>query len=468
MATKSHSGSGSRRKNRPRSENQQPVVTAAPQHVAEQHASAAHEHVLPRVRLLQLGDIHLPSSATSPANIDGKDQKFSPALKNIISRNPLKTVFRRVYEIIDGHEIDAVLFMGDFTDVGDPEGYRACCAYVAGALQLGRHGRHSGVLVGVVPGNHDISRPLARKTGLISKFQPIAAALRDAGLPPPPIELPVTLAVGKGGHTADVHLLNSCWGCGEDEYIPELFRKPIAQAIASVLNGEEAAGAARLYYDYQLDTPAISADAIERVVSIVRNSPLSRVPVVVAHHNILPQRITRLAPYTELVNSGALRSSLMELARPTIFLHGHIHDSTIEVISLPHGSPLVSISAPELVRGFNIVELIFTPSGLPLLSRILPWRFDGSGVLRSQPQVSVSLIANRRRSSNPVLGQFFSKLMDHAQCYWSDVMSCASAIKSGITPIEVIEMLELLAADQSIMIENHDLPFSHWLVRAEV
>jgi hypothetical protein len=61
---------------------------------AGQHST----YMLPRIRLLQLGDIHLPNAANLKPHIDAKDQKFSPALKNIISRNPLKTVFRRAYE----------------------------------------------------------------------------------------------------------------------------------------------------------------------------------------------------------------------------------------------------------------------------------------------------------------------------------------------------------------------------------
>lgn len=281
-------------------------------------------HCLPRVRLLQLGDIHLPSGPKLKPYFDDKDQKFSPALKNIISRSPLKTVFRRVYEHIASGEYDAVLFMGDFTDVGNLEGYKACCRYIAGALQLGEKGEHSSVKVGVVPGNHDIDRVLARRPGMVAKFTPLANALREVGLPAPPIDRAISISIDKVPISVHIQLLNSCWGCGEDEYIPDLFRKPISDAISSVLTGQDAEKAAKLYYDQQLDTPAIHSDAIGGVCASIKTTSPSCVPVVVAHHNLLPQRLPRLAPYTELVNSGALRSSLMELDKAVIYLHGHI------------------------------------------------------------------------------------------------------------------------------------------------
>lgn len=82
------------------------------------------------------------------------------------------------------------------------------------------------------------------------------------------------------------------------------------------------------------------------------------------------QRMTRLAPYTELVNSGAVRASLMEAGRPILYLHGHIHTDPVEVLSVPGGDALVCISAPAAEDGFNIIEVVFTRSGKPLH---IPW-----------------------------------------------------------------------------------------------
>ena len=71
----------------------------------------------------------------------------------------------------------------------------------------------------------------------------------------------------------------------------------------------------------------------------VHDAPSNVLSVIVAHHNLLPQRLPRLAPYTELVNGGALRASLGELGKPVLYLHGHIHEDPIEILRSPGGAP---------------------------------------------------------------------------------------------------------------------------------
>lgn len=93
---------------------------------------------LPRVRLLQIGDLHLPTAAQTERTVDQKDRAFSYELRNVISRQPIKTVFKRIYRMCEAEEVDGVLLMGDMTDFGMLNGYKAGVSYVANALQLGR------------------------------------------------------------------------------------------------------------------------------------------------------------------------------------------------------------------------------------------------------------------------------------------------------------------------------------------
>ena len=129
--------------------------------------------MLPKVRLLQIGDVHLVSNAGNKAFVDDKDNTFPLNLKNIISRSPIKTAFRRIFEIIKEQGVDAVLFMGDLTDYGKLDGYTACSNYIASALQIGSKGLYRDIPVGIVPGNHDINRSLALKPGISTKFTPL-------------------------------------------------------------------------------------------------------------------------------------------------------------------------------------------------------------------------------------------------------------------------------------------------------
>lgn len=367
----------------------------------------------------------------------------------------------------EGEEIDGILLMGDMTDFGKLDGYKAGASYVANALQLGKGRRNASTFCGIVPGNHDIDRNLAKKPSMTAKFGPLNAALSAVGLEQIPVEQSLIRHVGPSDATCAVVLMNSCWGCGAVEYIPAEFRDSVGPAIeAAIAAGDPKVLSA--YYDRQFDTPAFSDNSIAHLVETAGKLPREEQLVVVAHHNLLPQRMTRLAPYTELVNSGAVRASLMEAGRPILYLHGHIHTDPVEVLSVPGGDALVCISAPAAEDGFNIIEVVFTRSGNPLVGHILPWTFDRSGVLRQGERLTVPLIGKRRRSLDGGLAKVYSYLLGARQCYWSDlVQECGKHFQTD-TDEKLQECVELLMADHSIVVENYDAKRESWILEAKI
>src|SRR3546814_8727138 len=124
----------------------------------------------PRVRLLQIGDLHLPTAARTERTVDQKDRTFSVELRNVISRQPIKTVFKRIYRMCEDKNVDGILLMGDMTDFGKLDGYKAGLAYVANALQLGGTRRNASTFCGIVPSNHAIDRALAKKPSMLAKI----------------------------------------------------------------------------------------------------------------------------------------------------------------------------------------------------------------------------------------------------------------------------------------------------------
>src|SRR5689334_18969526 len=126
--------------------------------------------LLSKVRLIQIGDIHLPSAGRSGVMLDDKDARFPSDLKKIISNTPIKQVFRKVYELTESGQIAALVFMGDLTDFGKIDGYIACAKYIATALQIGTKGQNAKMPVGIIPGNHDINRALAKEASFTAKF----------------------------------------------------------------------------------------------------------------------------------------------------------------------------------------------------------------------------------------------------------------------------------------------------------
>ena len=422
---------------------------------------------LPRVRLMQIGDLHLPSAARTDRNVDQKDRTFSVELRNVISRQPIKTVFKRIYRMCEAGEVDGVLLMGDMTDFGELDGYKAGLAYVANALQLGAGRRNASTFCGIVPGNHDIDRNLAKQPSMMAKFSPLNSALSAAGLGQIPVEKSIIGHVGSTDAKCALVLMNSCWGCGAVEYIPAEFRDSVGTAIESAIaKGDPKVLSA--YYDRQFDTPAFSDASISELVEFASSLPREQQLVVVAHHNLLPQRLTRLAPYTELVNSGAVRSSLMEAKRPILYLHGHIHTDPVEVLSVPGGDVLVCISAPAAEAGFNVVEVVFTRSGNPLVGHVIPWTFDQSAVLREGERLTVPLIGKRRRSLDGGLAKVYAYLLGTRQCYWSDLLrECGQHFQSDVDE-QLQECIELLMADQSIAVENYDAKPDSWILEARI
>lgn len=422
--------------------------------------------MLPRLRILQIGDVHLPGAARSPRPLDTKDKRFPTALRDVLAVPPTKRVFKAIYKILETERISALLFMGDLTDIGKLPGYNACAKYIRNAFQLGSGERHETLLTGIVPGNHDIDRNLAKLPGAATKFEPLQQALRDAGLKPLPISRPIWIDARDGVAAAKIGLLNSCWGCGEREYIPAEFRDGVFAAIEAAIASGSDESVVRAYYERQFDTPAFSDDTITEVASV--GAAGNELLVITAHHNILPQRLTRLAPYTELVNSGAIRGTLMDLGRPVLYLHGHIHEDPVEVLQSPGGEPLVCISAPELNCGFNILELIFTKVGIPLSVRIIAWRFNKSGILRPSKPVLIPLIGSRLRAHNRYLSEIYALLLKSSNMFWSDLLTASHSVFTEDVEAQLEEAIETLFADGRVRIENYDLSKSSWIIGASL
>lgn len=405
---------------------------------------------------------------TGAPSIDNKDNRFPPDLLGKLASTPVKTVFRTIYQLLEKGGPQAIVFMGDVTDYGDLTGFQAGCRYIADALELAEDGKHSGIGVALVPGNHDVDRKLAVAPGVSTKFKPLQQAVAKAKLPPIPVDSPVWLQCASSPCAIHIALLNSCWGCGAKEFIPQEFADRVQRAIEEAIADDPTNKAMKTYYDRQLDTPAFSESSLYQLLEGVGSMAGTDLLMVCAHHNLLPQRQTRLAPYTELVNSGAFRGSLIELQRPVIYLHGHIHEDPVEVLAQPGSYPLVCISAPEASHGFNVLDTLFTKGGIPLSINIVPWRFDKSGFLRPQRSRSAALIGPRRRSADTVVADLYAELLRQRACYWDSVLKF-DCLKDVASPEGIVEeALELLEADGRIEIENHDLPPRNWIIEARL
>lgn len=147
-----------------------------------------------------------------------------------------------------------------------------------------------------------------------------------------------------------------------------------------------------------------------------------------AHHNLLPQRIPRILAYGEMLNAGFLRQMLHASRRNVIYLHGHIHEDPIEVISVPGSEiasrderKIVSIAAPALKDGFNEITLFFGVENDVFLVRVTKYRPNDFHVVGNFSDQDTQYISLRRHVGDLITGnarQIWQLIKDQRTTNW--------------------------------------------------
>lgn len=344
--------------------------------------------------LLQLGDIHLPDSKDELLG-DVQDQAASAALVASIAPRKLQLVVRKAQEICHRSDTSGILICGDLTSRGSFDGYSECVQYLASALNLTGLPKWTPNTLHAVPGNHDVDRANCdpAEADLIVKFKPLSVPWSTLGLPILAVDVVRSTSVSVGGSTIGIHSINSCMGCGEKRHLPQ----KVADKLKTLLDDYAASAAPSDAFSVigeQLDTPAFQHEQIETLMHSIGAMDDRSVPLVLAHHNVLPQAIPRVDLYTDVMNGGLVRSRLTACSRPIVYCHGHIHDDAIEVVLDPRRprGKLIVVSAPELIKGFNTLTFYFARNALPLGCEIVCYRLRNDGAVVPATPVRVSLI----------------------------------------------------------------------------
>jgi hypothetical protein len=288
-----------------------------------------------------------------------------------------------------------VLICGDLTTKGDLNAYRDCVTYLKANLALDTFDKN---YWHVVPGNHDVARKTLEPgespfptlfTSLESVWTKILGrsplAVSDVRVSDIPVlESQLTL-----------FSLNSCVGCGEWRKLSPAMRGSLQLEISRMLSAELDEARRFALVAEQLDSPVFDDQDITSLCNQVKALPAHRIPIILAHHNLLPQATIRADIYTELLNGGALRSRLARLNRPVVYCHGHIHDDPIESVAFAGfpTSQIVSVSAPLAAEGYNLLRFHFSVSGLPLGIEIIKCRLQNHGDVEEESGLRVSFVA---------------------------------------------------------------------------
>jgi hypothetical protein len=404
------------------------------------------------IRILQIGDIHLPEWPQTLTQLDDKDVRFSEAIKRDLRGNKLRSILKKINDLATSGDIDAVVCMGDFTTRGEVN-------QIAKAVQIIHYLTNDTyaekpITRLAVPGNHDVNRKEAQKFGAIGKFGKLEAALTSLGWPAPPIEDCRKYQVAGGnGSALDFHLINSALGSWSSHLLPEAIARqlqddqinnpPISliqeptdqqlktsnQAQPNYTTREEQA------YD-QLDTPYISMKSLDTLKSMLEESEKD-CAILVAHHNLLTQPTPRIAPYSELLNAGQIRKFLQNTGRNIIYLHGHIHSDPVEKISevqahsnTSQETQIITVSAPALWDGFNELCFFLDETNEVFLMRVTQYRPDEFGTVGNYSDQISRYVPIRNRTQQlltKAVQRTWGLIRDQRVLSWHDALRLATS-----------------------------------------
>ncbi len=334
-------------------------------------------------RLIQIGDIHY-SKAIAAIFKDSKDQAFPSELALKTTIGPYRQAIRSITKARDSQKgINGVIFCGDLSTFGNYAEYQEAVKSLKKSLSLDDKSKWNNGAIIVVPGNHDIDRKKIDHSSdnYKEKFKDLEKAWSNNGcefFKYDDIDPTITNIIDNTN--ISIFPLNSCIGCGEKRCYPEDIRDAFHNILKDYAKKKGDDDSFKLLGE-DLDTPAFLEKDINSICDYITDNSTNSVPILVSHHNLLPQTIPRFDMYTELLNSGFVRSRLGKCGAPILYCHAHIHSDPIEkIIDIKNnGHPIITVSAPKITEGFNILDIKFNNEGTPLGCTVEMYRISNDG-----------------------------------------------------------------------------------------
>lgn len=413
-----------------------------------------------KIAILQLGDVHYPR-LKNHRTIDYKDKGLSPGLVEAISGYPLQQVVRKVIERLNQLGKSTLIAQcGDISEGGDLDGYHKCVEYLVSALDLA--GRNSDYLH-AVPGNHDVDRQLSNQEDLFAKFVSLEEAWKAHSVP---ILYAREVRSVRPRVFSDVEFLtigaNSCVGSGERRALP----KEILGHFPPSTNSDHE-GYDRL--TELVDAPAFDESHLRAISEQLQVAPNTHIALVIAHHPLLPQTIPRIDIYAELLNAGVARSRLSKAGYPVIYLHGHVHDDPVEVLTVGAGyqGSLVMVAAPLLSDGFNEICLYLSQSGYAIGCELTKWRRESDGIVRNSKVERIPLVPLVRRWMSNLAVEISHEVATGGPYRFEQLRSKIEGRLGSQSRDEIIDgLLEAEWAGNLTITDRSELDEKHWTIES--
>lgn len=363
--------------------------------------------------LFHIGDVHYPD-IVNESTADEKDLGFDEETRRKIAPKKLNTVMRNLASRAGSEEGKCIfLLSGDITTSGNEIYYKSFVKMLSDLLL--KESKPSEIHV--VPGNHDIMRSsFVEGKQYDHMIRTWDGVYKDAALIRHDSVREESITVFDSS-SVTILSLNTCVGCGGKRSVVGDLRRKILDAISSDADPAD-------FYE-KLDTPAVDANHLISVGSSIKaRSNGKNLPVILAHHNLLPQQEPRVEIYTELINSGSMRAHLLNAGIPLIVCHGHIHDDPIEIITIPGSrGKLVVTSAPSITEGYNCIVIVVGTRGFFLGCRIEHYRLQRGTTMSLDKTYDISFC-----STSEFLAKGDSRIME---CLAP--LNCDASKRGGIT-----------------------------------
>ncbi len=434
------------------------------------------------ISFLQLGDVHYPDLLKASPLADHKDPGLSSATVGAVSSSRIADITRGIIRILgEEKNLVAVVLTGDLTTRGNVPGYKDCLAFLHGALQLADTVYWKDRRLLAVPGNHDINRAaIINGPPMSEKFEPLLKNWEEicgsneflTVNAPKPTDLPTVLP-GFPAPSIRFLPLNTCYLCGEHRAFPEQIRDKVIQLL-DALKATVPADEFEKMMSEQIDCPAVSREHVIALEKHIREGDMDSVSVVIGHHPLFAQPMTRIDGYNEMLNAGYVRETILETRKNVIYLHGHIHQDPLLIVNSPlKGSHrIIHVSAPALEDGFNLIKIFFSDeTNQPLGLEMIQYRFgDHFGLVKHAP-IKLRLIDQAslwNEIDQPWIKYVLDKLFSPKFVLrFSDLLRAVPApLKRGIELIDQTEFIKdalvILELLEIIDITNRDGSVKTW------
>lgn len=321
------------------------------------------------IRLLHITDLHFGNKTTNyGTSVDVKDKSFPPKLLSKLNSDWTYDFYNSLlnWQRIYHNKFDAIVCTGDLGEKGIPKNIESGVKFLDKLCTTLELNIDNLILC---PGNHDLQR-----TKNNTEFENYEKILLKYGIKN---YCCYDKIFKKELKKIPIISINSCLGGTAKSEYSKRYRKIISKILPKDKNAiiQEFEKIGQQYLNDFLDVPAIGKNQLEEIIECIATAT-SDSAIILMHHNPVPNNNIEIRPYSNLVDSGKLLTSLLNTNKKSFILHGHTHYIYDILSYFPSGSNnyISSIGCGALNGSpgtkANIYEFYYTNNNEHIITKV--------------------------------------------------------------------------------------------------